>query len=252
MVPETPEEQRPQPPHQDPTLLVQTVTRLGGSGSREKALSGHRFTRSPDGSGRSPASRRCISDGDVTGPNWRPYQSVTLGSKGGRSCSPIGRRCPPQSPRGLRALPRKPCCSVPWLMHVYACECVLEALHVRGHTSRPRRSLPGLSSETQSFRPGPRAWLPPHRLARPIGHSPSCRIPRWRPPAPPSPLSVHSSRDAPAAEHSGWGAAGCWPAPLRGPWGAGQAAPVPTQALLGVSVPLGPELPVSRATETHA
>lgn len=120
VVPETPEEQRPQPPHQDPTLLVQTVTRLGGSGSREKALSGHRFTRSPDGSGRSPASRRCISDGDVTGPNWRPYRSVTLGSKGGRSCSPIGRRCPPQSPRGLRALPRKPCCSVA-LAHVCVC-----------------------------------------------------------------------------------------------------------------------------------
>lgn len=132
----------------------------------------------------------------------------------------------------------------PWLMYVYACECVLEALHVCGHTSRPRRSLPELSSETQSLRPGPRAWLPLHRLARPIGHSPSCRIPRWCPLAPPSPLSVHSSRDAPAAEHSGWGAAGRWPAPLRGPWGAGQAAPVPTQALLGVSVPLGPELPV--------
>lgn len=29
---------------------------------------------------------------------------------------------------------------------------------------------------------------------------PSCRIPRWHPPAPPSPLSVHSSRDAPAVQ----------------------------------------------------
>lgn len=37
-----------------------------------------------------------------------------------------------------------------------------------------------------------------------------------------------------------------------GPWGAGPVAPVPTQALLGVSVPLGPELLVSRAGESHA
>lgn len=109
-------------------------------------------------------------------------------------------------------------------MHVCVCstctrDCVHEALHVHGHTSRPLRSIPGLSSETQALRPGLVAWLPPPRLARAVGHSPSCRIPRWRPPAPPSPLSVHSSRDAPAAEHSGCGAAGRWPALL--PWALG-------------------------------
>lgn len=66
---------------QDPTLLVQTVTRLGGERVQGKGSGGHRFTRSPDGSGRSPASRRCISDGDVTGPNWRPYTICDPGLK---------------------------------------------------------------------------------------------------------------------------------------------------------------------------
>lgn len=118
---------------QDPTLLSQAVTRLGGSGSREKAPSGHGFTKSPDGSGRSPASRWCILDGDVTGPNWRPYRSVTLGSKGDRNRSPTGRRCPTQGPSGKTMLFR----GLGSCMCVRVCVCsrlCMSMVTCRGHS----------------------------------------------------------------------------------------------------------------------